>query len=99
MATLGGNTLIYHELQNGFRQMNVPVHLVEGILPGFTLATSRKYAISATEAHPNALANRILANYILTEAVSPKSGSEVTPLPADREQKPNIDQRGQYPAK
>jgi hypothetical protein len=93
------DTLIYHELQNGFRQMNIPVHLVEGILPGFTLATSGKYAISATEAHPNALANRILANYILTEVVSPKSGSEVAPSPADREQKPNIDRRGQYPAK
>ena len=70
---------IYRELQDGFRQMNIPVHLVENILPGFTLATSGKYAISPTERHPNALAERILANYVLTKIVSPESTAHISP--------------------
>jgi hypothetical protein len=90
---------IYRELQDGFRQMNIPVHLVEGILPGFTLATAGKYAISPVDGHPNALANRIIANYVLTQIVSPESGGHVSPLPPSQQEQSTTDERGSYPTK
>ena len=57
------------ELQDGFRQLSIPVHRVEDALPAFTPASS-EYSISYDNNHPNALANRILANYVLTKIVA-----------------------------
>lgn len=61
--------VIYRELQDGFRQMNIPIHLVEDILPGYTV-DSPKYVLSTIDKHPNVLANRILAQYVLSKIVS-----------------------------
>lgn len=74
----GRDGVVYQELQDGFRQMNIPVHLVEDILPGHSLA-SEKYVISPHDNHPNALADRLLANYVLTKIVSPESGARISP--------------------
>lgn len=70
---------VYRELQDGFRQMNLPVHLVEDILPGYRLAYRSKYAISSTDGHPNALADCLLANYVLTKIVSAEPGASTCP--------------------
>jgi hypothetical protein len=64
---------IYRKLQDGFSQMNIPIHLVEDILPGYTLDSS-KYWLSTSDKHPNALADRILASYVLAKIVSNGSG-------------------------
>jgi hypothetical protein len=66
--------VIHRELQDGFRQLNIPVHLVEDILPDHSLA-STKYVLSSHDNHPNALADRLLANYVLTKIVPPQSGA------------------------
>ena len=60
------------ELQDGFRELSIPVHRAEDVLPDFT-PTSSEYSISYDNNHPNALANRILANYVLTRIVAPES--------------------------
>jgi hypothetical protein len=76
----GDQAVAYRELQEGFRQMNIPVHRVEDILLGdtFTFGSS-KYAISATDSHPNALADRLLANYVLTKIVSTEPSASRSP--------------------
>lgn len=61
---------IYRGLGDGLRRINIPVHLVENILPGYAVESS-KYSLSPYDPHPNALANRILASYVLTSIVSP----------------------------
>jgi hypothetical protein len=46
--------------------MKIPVHKVEEILPGYSVGPrSLQYVLSADDLHPNALANRILADYVL----------------------------------
>lgn len=77
-AWKGDYAVVYRKLQDGFRQMNIPVHLVEDILPGHTLRSS-KYVLSSNNRHPNALADRLLANYVLTKIVSPESGALISP--------------------
>ncbi len=57
---------LYRELQTGFRQMNIPVHLIEDILPGYTV-DSTKYVLGTYDKHPNALANQIIADYVLNK--------------------------------
>jgi hypothetical protein len=58
---------VYEEMERGFAKLNLPIHRVEDILPGYTLgAKSLPYVIDAEELHPNAHANRVLADYVLT---------------------------------
>jgi hypothetical protein len=63
---------IYQELRDGFRQLNIPVHLVADILPGYNDDPSR-YAIPS-DGHPNALANHLLAEYVLTRIIVREPG-------------------------
>lgn len=51
-------------LPDGFRQMGIAVDLVEEILPGYT-SQQPKYVLSSLDPHPNPLANRLLAQYVL----------------------------------
>jgi hypothetical protein len=58
----------YEKLREGFDRMGIPVDLVEDILPNYNTDRS-PYILSSTDRHPNALANRILANHLLSEIV------------------------------
>jgi hypothetical protein len=71
---------IYQKLQEGFAEMHIPVHLVENMLPDYNL-DSRKYLLSPGDGHPNQLANRLLARYIVSEILSPNP--EVPSPPRD----------------
>jgi hypothetical protein len=62
-----GNT-IYEKMRDGFRRMGIPVDLVEDILPSYN-ADPEKFQISFADTHPNALANRLLAQYVLNQIV------------------------------
>jgi hypothetical protein len=57
---------IYEKLREGFGRMGIPVDLVEDILPGYN-ADQSKFILSAVDTHPNALANRLLAQHVLTK--------------------------------
>jgi hypothetical protein len=46
--------------------MGIPVDLVEDILPGYN-TDREKFQISSTDTHPNALANRLLAQYVVSK--------------------------------
>jgi hypothetical protein len=59
---------VYGALQDGFRELHIPVHRVEDILPGFN-SDSAKYVLSKRDLHPNGTANRLLAEYVLTKIV------------------------------
>jgi hypothetical protein len=54
----------YKELRRGLSEMNIPLHLVEEILPGYRPGAS-KYVLSAIDRHPSALTNRMLAAYVV----------------------------------
>lgn len=60
---------IYDEMQAGFARMNIPTHLIENILPGYN-ANPQQYWLTAENAHPNALANRLIAHYVILEILS-----------------------------
>jgi hypothetical protein len=64
---------IYQELRDGLRNMGISTHSVWNVLPEFHFRFS-KYSLGATDWHPNALADRLLANYLLTKVVA-NSGS------------------------
>ena len=56
----------YVKLRDGFRKMGIPLDLVEDILPGYS--TDRTpYILGPSDHHPNALADRLLAQYILKQ--------------------------------
>lgn len=56
----------YEKLRDGFQQRGIPVDLVEDILPDYKRDRS-KYILSSRDPHPSALANRLLAKYILSK--------------------------------
>jgi len=56
----------YEKLREGFDRMGIPVDLVEDILPNYN-ADRSPYILSSTDHHPSALANRVLANHVLSE--------------------------------
>ncbi len=56
----------HEELQQGFRRMGISVHKVEDILPGYK-ENEAKFTLSPVDSHPNALADRLLARYVLNE--------------------------------
>lgn len=53
----------YEKMQAGFAEMHIPVHLVENILPGYN-SNPKQYWLTGENAHPNALANRLIAQYV-----------------------------------
>jgi hypothetical protein len=58
----------YEKLRDGFRRMGIPLHLVEDILPGYS-GDRTPYILGSSDHHPNALADRLLAQYILSKVV------------------------------
>lgn len=58
----------YEKMREGFRQMGTSLHLVEDILPGYNTDRS-PYILSSADHHPNALADRLLAQYVLNKIV------------------------------
>jgi hypothetical protein len=67
----------YEELQRGFAEMKIPVHLIPDILPDYKVNPGR-YWLHPEDKHPNALADRLIADYVVTGIVSPNR--EVQPL-------------------
>jgi hypothetical protein len=61
---------LYRKLRSGLDQMKLPVHLVEDILPDYSPGAP-KYVLSSSDRHPSALADRILAHYVLTRIILP----------------------------
>jgi hypothetical protein len=57
---------LYEKLRIGFRQMDMPLDLVEEILPGYTTDRS-KFILSPVDHHPDALANQLLAQYVVSK--------------------------------
>jgi hypothetical protein len=71
---------LHREMLDGFRQLNMPVHRVEEILPGYDLEVPDRYQTRyliapPSEGHPNALANRLLAQYVVTKILPAESGA------------------------
>ncbi len=58
----------FEKLRDGFRQMGIPLHLAEDILPGYK-SDPLQFTLSSVDHHPNALADRIVAEYILREII------------------------------
>jgi hypothetical protein len=56
----------YVKLRDGFRRMGIPLDLVEDILPGYS-ADRTPYILGSSDHHPNALADRLLAHYVLSK--------------------------------
>jgi hypothetical protein len=56
----------YERLRDGFRRMGIPLDLVEDTLPGFA-ANRVRFQLSSADTHPNALADRFLAQQVLNE--------------------------------
>lgn len=59
---------VYEKIRDGFLRMGYPVHLVENILPGYS-ADRSPYILSSVDHHPNALADRLIAQYVVSEIV------------------------------
>ena len=53
-------------MREQFRRMEIPVDLVEDILPAYN-TNREKFQISSTDDHPNALANRLIAQHLLNQ--------------------------------
>jgi hypothetical protein len=56
----------YEKLRDGFRSLGIPVDLVEDILPGYR-ADRSPFILGSADHHPNALADRLLAEHVLHE--------------------------------
>jgi hypothetical protein len=56
----------YGKIRDGFVRMGIPVDFVEDILPGYK-ADPGKFQLSTMDTHPNALANRLLAQYLVSK--------------------------------
>jgi hypothetical protein len=59
-------------LQRGFEQMGISVHPIEEILPDFD-AKPTKYLISSEDGHPNAQANRMIADYVVNKILASRT--------------------------
>lgn len=60
------NDPTYEKLRDGFLQMSIPLDLVEDILPDFRTDRSG-FILSSADHHPNAIANRLIAQHVLNE--------------------------------
>jgi hypothetical protein len=58
----------YEKLRDGFRRMGIPLHSVEDILPGYD-TDQLKFILSSVDHHPNALADQLVAEYILNKII------------------------------
>lgn len=56
----------YGKIRDGFLRMGIPVDFAEDILPGYN-ADREKFQLSTMDTHPNALANRLLAQYLVSK--------------------------------
>jgi hypothetical protein len=56
----------YEKIRDGFLRMGIPVDFVEDILPGYN-TDREKFQLSSMDTHPNALANRLLAQYVVSK--------------------------------
>ena len=68
----GGANEIDRELKDRLQRLNIPVHLAENVLPDYDVDPSR-YLIRS-DWHPNALANRLLAEYVVAKISLQKAG-------------------------
>lgn len=59
---------IYEKLRDGFRQRDIPLDVVEDILPGYKTDRSQ-YILNARDAHPSAFSNRLMAQYVLNDVL------------------------------
>ncbi len=59
---------VYEKLREGFRRAGIPFVLVEDILPGYK-ENRMPYILGPSDHHPNALADRLLAEYVLSEVM------------------------------
>lgn len=70
---------LYREMFEGFCKLDVPVHRVEDILPGYNVevptTNQTRYLLAPTDGHPNALANRLLAEYVVHRILERESGA------------------------
>jgi len=55
---------VYEQMRDGFQRMQIPTYLVQDALPGYS-TDREKYILSTVDRHPNALADQILAQYVL----------------------------------
>jgi hypothetical protein len=60
------NDPTYEKLRDGFLRMGIPLDLVEDIVPGFKTDRSG-FILSPADHHPNAVANRLIAQHVLSE--------------------------------
>jgi hypothetical protein len=58
----------YEGMRDGFRRMDLPLDLVEDILPGYK-TDETPYVLSSADTHPSALANRLIAQHIVNETL------------------------------
>ena len=58
----------YNEMREGFHRMGIPLHLTEEILPNSGPDPSA-YQLSSVDPHPNALADRLLAKYLVEKVL------------------------------
>ncbi|MGA2227315.1 MAG: hypothetical protein ABSH41_23005 [Syntrophobacteraceae bacterium] len=56
----------YEKIRDGFLRMGIPVDFVEDILPGYN-TDREKFQLSSMDTHQNALANRLLAQYVVSK--------------------------------
>jgi hypothetical protein len=60
------NDPAYEKLRVGFIRMGIPLDVVDDILPGFRTDQSG-FILSPADHHPNAVANRLIAQYVLNK--------------------------------
>jgi hypothetical protein len=59
-------------IRDGLRQRGINVHLISDILPNYEVDdVNEMYVIHERDFHPNALANEIIARYLIDEILGP----------------------------
>jgi hypothetical protein len=60
----GSEGTTYEKLREGFGKMDIPLDLIKDILPCYE-SNSVQFMLSPNDTHPNALADRLIAQYVL----------------------------------
>jgi hypothetical protein len=77
------NNLDNRRIREGLRQRGITVHLMSDILPNYrTDALNMQYRLHRYDAHPNALANALIADYLVDEVLPQTSAFEQDAPPA-----------------